>query len=120
MIRGTRGRWGERCAVLWLVLKGYWPLARNRAVRRGSGAGEIDLIVRRGSLVAFVEVKVRQRRDDASYAIRPAQQKRIIRAAEVFLAQHPDLAGCDCRFDAVLIAPWCWPCHIRGAWRIET
>ena len=48
----TRGRDGERRAAWWLWLKG-WKLL-DRRVR--TPAGEVDLVVRRGNLVAFVEV----------------------------------------------------------------
>ena len=51
-LRGHRAEW---IALLFLVAKGYRPLAR----RFRAGGGEIDLVVTRGDTIAFVEVKSR-------------------------------------------------------------
>ena len=61
------GRNAERIAALWLRLKGYRVIARG--VR--TALGEIDLVVRRGQVLAFVEVKARQELDTAAAAITP-------------------------------------------------
>jgi putative endonuclease len=63
----------------------------------------------------FVEVKARDLLDDAAEAVTPRQRQRIIAAAEVWLAAHPNDATCDIRFDAVLVAPRRMPRHIAGA-----
>jgi putative endonuclease len=107
------GRWAERLAAWRLRLAGYRVVARNYRCP----AGEIDLVVRRGRTLAFVEVKTRLRLADAAEAIQPGQQRRIRNAAEAFLARHPQLAGCDLRFDAVLVMPGRLPRHIADAWR---
>ena len=109
----SRGRRAERLAVWWLRLKGYRILAQDFRVP----LGEIDLLVRRGALVAAVEVKARKDRAQALEAIGPRQRRRIARALAVFLQRRPDLAGCDVRFDALLIVPWRLPHHIPGAWQ---
>lgn len=120
MSRATdRGRRAETLAAWWLRLKGYRVLARGFTIGRGRGAGEVDLIVRRGSVVAFVEVKARAALAQAAAAITPAQQIRIARAAQAFVSGRDDLAGCVWRFDAVLITPRAFPCHISDAWRME-
>jgi putative endonuclease len=108
-----RGRWAERLAAWRLRLAGYRVIARN--VR--TPVGEIDLIVRRGGVLAFVEVKVRDGLAGAAEAIRPAQQARIHNAAVVFLARRPDLADLILRFDAVLVVAGRWPQHLPDAWR---
>ncbi len=82
-------------------------------------AGEIDLIARRGRLLALVEVKARPSLEQGGAAIRPRHRARIARAAEVFLQRHPQLAGLDLRFDVVLIAPRRWPRHLANAWHLE-
>ena len=110
-----RGRRAETLAAWWLRLKGYRIVARGFRV----AAGEIDLIARRGRLLALVEVKARPSLEQAGAAIRPRQRERIARAAEVFLQRHPGLAGLDLRFDVVLLAPGRWPRHLVDAWRLE-
>lgn len=108
-----RGRWAETLAAWRLRLALYRVVARNFR----SPAGEIDLIARRGGMLVFVEVKARGDKDTAAFAIQPHQQARIRNAAAAFLARRPDLARLDARFDAVLVAPWRWPHHLRDAWR---
>lgn len=108
------GRWAESLAAWSLRLKGYSILARGFRVP----VGEIDLIARRGRILALVEVKARAATADALDALRPRQRRRIARAAEAFLQRRPDLAHLDRRFDLIVIAPWRWPRHIADAWRI--
>jgi putative endonuclease len=76
-------------------------LARNFRTR----AGEIDIIVRRGDQVAFVEVKSWQSvpREDLAHSIGPRKRGRIARAARLFLGRRPDLAGAHLRFDVVFL-----------------
>jgi len=114
-----RGKAAERVAALWLRLKGYGILAQGLKSGRGSGAGEVDLVARRGDLVAFVEVKNRPTMDQALDSLSPFQRQRIERGAAAFLARRPELAGCGVRFDMVLVAPWRLPRHIPDAWRID-
>ncbi len=116
---GERGRRAETLAAWWLRLKGWRVLARGFSIGRGRGAGEVDLIVRRGGVVAFVEVKARADLALAAHAITPAQQARIARAARAFVAGRPRLAGCALRFDAVLICPGRLPRHVPDAWRMD-
>lgn len=114
-----RGRRAERWAATWLRLKGYRVLARGFAIGRGRGAGQVDLVVRRGAVVAFVEVKARASLEAAQAAITASQRERYRRAARAFLAGRHDLTGCAVRFDAVLVVPGRLPRHISDAWRME-
>ncbi|MBF0093902.1 MAG: YraN family protein [Alphaproteobacteria bacterium] len=111
------GRSAEGWAVLALRLKGFRILARRFSIGRGAGAGEVDIVARRGRALAFVEVKARPSLADAAYAITPHQRRRIERGAEAFLKSHPDLAGLETRFDAVLVVRGRWPRHLADAWR---
>lgn len=110
-----RGRWAERLALLWLVLKGYRPLAR-RYLAHG---GEIDLIMRRGGTVAFVEVKARATLEAALTSIDPAKRRRFGRAARAWLARNPRATGLTLRADAVFLAPGAWPRHFEGAFELD-
>jgi len=101
----------ESRAAAYLVAKGYRIVAR----RFRSAVGEIDIIARRRGTVVFVEVKARASLDDAAYAVTPRQQARIVAAAEAWIATHPEHAGGDFRFDAMLVAPGKLPRHIAGA-----
>lgn len=114
-----RGRWAELVCLWLLRLKGYSIVAHGHVTGRGTGAGEIDIVARRGRLLAFIEVKTRSRRSLAAAAISRNQRHRLTRAAAAFLAGRSDLADCAIRFDAILLAPWHWPCHLIDAWREE-
>ncbi len=104
-----RGRSAEIWAALWLRLKGYAVLAR----RVRTPVGEIDLVVRRGRTLAFVEVKARPARTDAAIALSPAALVRVRHASNYLLARYA--ADCDSvRIDAVLIVPGNLPHHIEG------
>ena len=106
----------EGRAALLLAAKGYRTLAK----RWKSPVGEIDLVAKRGQLIVFVEVKARTELDAAAEAVHPRQRRRIIAAAEAWLAAHPEHAGYDMRFDAILVAPGRMPQHIQSAFEVET
>ncbi|RAU23684.1 YraN family protein [Paramagnetospirillum kuznetsovii] len=112
-----RGRLAEGLAVVWLRLKLYRVLARGVQTGRGSGAGEIDIVAKRGRTLIFVEVKSRATLDEAIESIGYSQRRRIETAAAAFLARRPELASCQIRFDALVVAPGRLPHHIRDAWR---
>ena len=101
----------ETRAAAYLVGKGFRILAR----RWRSPLGEIDIVARRRSMLIFVEVKAREKLDDAAWSVTPRQQQRIAAAAEVWLAANPDVAFQDIRFDVVLVAPGRLPTHIPAA-----
>ena len=110
-----RGRRAEELAAWLLRLKGYRLLAR----RYKTVVGEINLIVRRGRTVAFVEVKSRPTMDEASEAATPAGRRRVARAASLWLAQNPAVAEWNLRFDVVMLAPGRLPRHLMGAFDAE-
>ncbi len=101
----------ESRAAMLLLAKGFRILAR----RWKSPVGEIDIIARRRGLLVFVEVKARERLDDAAWSVTDRQRARIVAAAEAWLAAHADERIRDIRFDAVLVAPSRLPQHIPAA-----
>lgn len=107
-----RGRRGETLAAWWLRLQGWRVLARRQKI----GAGEVDLVVRRGRMVAFVEVKWRADAAGLDTAIDAYRLRRVARAAEA-LAPKFVRPGDDMRIDVVLIAPGQWPRRIDNAWQ---
>ena len=107
------GRRAEGWCRLALRLKGYRVLAE----RERTPAGEIDIVARRGGVVAIIEVKARRDRDGLADPVSPRQRRRLERAAALFLGRHGELAALTVRFDVMLVRPWRWPEHIRDAWR---
>jgi putative endonuclease len=106
-LRGHRSEW---MAAVALLAKGYRVVARRYRTR----LGEIDLIVRRGNLVAIVEVKARPDLVSAMDAIGATSQRRIEAAADLWLARQPDHARLSIRFDMVAVMPWRWPVHVEN------
>jgi putative endonuclease len=92
---------GERRAAWWYRLRGWRVLGAN--VR--AGGNELDLIVRRGDVLRFVEVKERTRSGygGASGAVGAEKQRRVRRAAQAYLAAHPELARLDLGFDVIAV-----------------
>ncbi|MDE1172285.1 MAG: YraN family protein [Parvibaculaceae bacterium] len=118
--RQERGRANQRTGLraealarLVLRLKGYRILGSRVRTR----AGEIDLVARRGRVLAFVEVKSRQAQADARLALQPRQQYRLARAAEAWAAGRRELEGLIWRYDLMICAPRRLPRHLMDAWR---
>jgi putative endonuclease len=110
-----KGHSAEWIAAFWLMLKGY----RILAFRLKTPLGEIDILARKGEILAVVEVKRRATMDQALGAIRPSQQQRLMRAAEHLAARHPVWRQLSVRLDLIALAPGSWPRHLRDAWRSE-
>ena len=106
----------ESRAAAFLIAKGFRILAR----RWRSPVGEIDIIARRRGLLVFVEVKARENLDDAAWSVSERQRRRIIAAAEAWLAQHADDRIRDIRLDVMLVAPGRIPHHIPAAFDAST
>ncbi|MEI7035795.1 YraN family protein [Fulvimonas yonginensis] len=89
----------EQRACEALARAGLKPLARNYTTRHG----ELDLVMRDGDTVVFVEVRYRVRagHGDAVASVTRAKQEKLIRTAELWLAAHPQHAHRPCRFDVV-------------------
>lgn len=108
-----RGRLAEHIAAWWLRLKGYRLLEK----RVRTPVGEIDLIVKRGPLTCFVEVKQRKTIAEALSAIPKKQRERIVKASAWWLSRKNSSAFTDFRFDVIAIVPGHLPRHISDAWR---
>src|SRR6185295_15785601 len=104
----------ESRAAALLVAMGFRILAR----RYRTPVGEIDIVARRRKLLVFVEVKARERFDDAAWSVTVRQRARIVAAAEAWLAVNADNRIRDIRFDAMLVAPGCIPQHIPAAFDV--
>ncbi len=102
----------ETICVWWLRARGYRILARRFDAR----VGEIDIIARRGGVLAIIEVKARRAGDDDAM-LTTHQRSRIERAAEAYVARHRQLAGLDMRFDLMVVRPWRSPRHLADYWR---
>lgn len=104
----------ERVAALLLWMKGYRILERGFTV----SGGEIDIVARRGAVVAFVEVKARPSLEEALLAIDGTKRRRITRAAAVWLVRNPWAVDHAFRGDAILAVPRHWPRHVVDAFPV--
>ena len=91
----------EQRALRHYRLRGYRILGTNVWI----GGYELDLVVRRGRRLAFVEVKAKggPGLGDPLEMVTPEKQRRVRRAAEAWLAAHPECAGLEARFDVVAV-----------------
>lgn len=106
---GARRRRGQRAAARGsaaearaaLVLEGEGWTIRGRRVR--TAGGEIDIIAERAGLLVFLEVKARARLAEAAAALSAKQRTRLLKAAEIVLAQHPEWGRNGVRFDVMVV-----------------
>lgn len=106
-----KGRRAEWFAALALMLKGY----RIVSLRYRTPVGEIDLVARKGDLIAFVEVKARRDLASGVDAVSYPAQRRIAAAGELFISRQPDSARLSWQHDIVVVSPWRWPQHLEDA-----
>jgi putative endonuclease len=95
------GAAAENAALRRYRKGGAMFLAQNWRARKIHGGGEIDLVLERGGVVIFVEVKARRTLPEAYNCIRPSQLRRIMAAAEGYMTDSGRWGG-DMRFDIVL------------------
>lgn len=104
MNRREYGIHGEAEATRFFEERGFSVISRNFRFGR---AGEIDLIVKKGNLLVFVEVK--SRRSDAYggavYSISPSKKRKFRVVADAFLRLNPALndKNITCRFDLLAV-----------------
>jgi putative endonuclease len=110
-----RGDLAEFLCRVHLRLRGWRIVARDWRCP----AGEIDIVARRGKMLAVIEVKARATDAAAASSIAPRQRRRIARAASAFLLARPELSGLAVRFDVMLVAKRRLPRHLPGMWRAD-
>jgi putative endonuclease len=95
------GTEAERRVRRFYLLRGYRLVAANAT----AGGNELDLVVRRGRRLLFVEVKARAGTGfgDPSEAVGPEKTRRVRRAAEGFLARNPQLLELDVAFEVAAV-----------------
>jgi putative endonuclease len=95
------GAAGEQLARRHLERLGYAFVTANWRF----GGGELDLVMRDGDVLVFVEVKTRrgERLGAAEESIPAAQARRLMHGAQMFLAEHPDLVDTYWRIDLLAI-----------------
>ncbi len=91
----------ERRAKRWYRLRGWQVLGENVWI----AGNELDLVVRRGRSLRFVEVKEKKgdRLGDPLEMVGPEKQRRIRRAAEAWLASQRGLDRCIPTFDVIAV-----------------
>ena len=110
-----RGRWAETLCAMTLRLRGYRILSR----RLRTPVGEIDILARRGRVLAVIEVKAREDFASAAESVTDRQKQRLIRAAGWVVSGQPSLAALELRFDVMLVVPRRLPRLVVGAWRAD-
>ena len=89
----------EALARDFLQRQGLVPIAANANYR----GGELDLVMRDGDTLAFVEGRYRKSNafGGGAASVDASKRRKLVLAAELFLAAHRDLARLPCRFDVV-------------------
>lgn len=111
-----RGVDAETAACRALAGEGWTVLAR----RLRTAAGEIDIVAATTEMLAIVEVKARPTLADAAMALGPRQRARLLAAAEIVLAEHPDWARDGMRFDLIVVDAAGVVRRIADAFRLES
>lgn len=97
-----KGKLSEAYAKLWLISQGYKIIKSNYAVR----GGEIDIIAKKGDILAFTEVKARKKGTMVSSleAVTSEKQRKIKLAADFYLSSCPEkIRMLQPRFDVIAI-----------------
>lgn len=94
------GAWGERRAEAYLIERGLEVLDRNFR----TPSGEIDLVMRHGDQLVFVEVKTRSNADFGmpEESVTESKEEHLLEAAQLYLDGHPEIQS-DWRVDVISI-----------------
>jgi putative endonuclease len=110
-----RGRAAEFVAAVFMVMKGYRPLAWRLKTSRG----EIDLIMKSGRSIVFIEVKTRAEIDPALASVTRFKAQRMLDAARFWISHNTADLDADYRFDILVLSAYHWPRHIENAFGAE-
>ncbi|MBN7795366.1 YraN family protein [Parahaliea mediterranea] len=104
----------EELAAQWLRARGWEIVARNVRFR----GGELDIVALDGGHLVFVEVRQRSnpRYTGAAASVGRDKQRRLVRAASLFLQRHPRWANRPCRFDVIAFEPPQSAAHPEPRW----
>lgn len=106
---------GEQSACAALRLAGWTIIGR----RLRTEAGEVDIVAERSGVCAFVEVKCRPTLAEAALALSNRQKERLLAAAEILLAAHPEWGAEGVRFDILVVDAAGAVRRIIDAFRLE-
>ena len=111
MTRYNLGIVAEYFVLIYYLIRFYQPLHH----RYKSYVGEIDIIMKRGKCLVFIEVKARKHGIDEAI-VSGNQQRRISKTAELFITKNQRYTGYNIRFDLVIVKPYRLPQIIKNAW----
>ncbi len=106
------GMQGEEFAAQYLIERGYEVLERRYKTK----FGEIDLIVEKDDVLCFVEVKLRQKLEDALHSVTLRARRRIEQSALYYISENPQVQDKSMRFDVIAIAKPFHVTHLDNAW----
>jgi len=96
------GAWAEGVALRHLQRRGLELITRNYRCK----LGELDLVMEHCRMLVFVEVRLRNdtRYGDGAQSVTFIKQRKLARAASIFLMRHPHYQNRRCRFDVVSVS----------------
>jgi putative endonuclease len=99
----ARGQRVEESGEYYLQQQGLQPIERNF----NSRGGEIDLVMRDGAALVFVEVRFRKsdRFGTPAESITASKQRKLLQTARLYLLAHPEWRNQSCRFDVLAARP---------------
>ncbi|MCZ6709124.1 MAG: YraN family protein [Gammaproteobacteria bacterium] len=102
MTPAASGAWAEAVALRHLQRQGLELITRNFRCR----LGELDLVMQQQQMLVFVEVRLRvnTRFGTGAESVTLIKQRKLVRAAGIFLSRHPCYQNMRCRFDVVSVS----------------
>lgn len=106
------GLQAEDMAAEYLVAEGFDILEHRYKTKYG----EIDLIVEKNNILCFVEVKTRQKLENALSSVNFKTRRRIEQSALFYISENPEIQNKSMRFDVIAIAKPFQITHLDNAW----